>query len=86
MRQLMNDLFKYQFPFSEASFHQYELQSPSYMSFIFDSRGQVNTRVEFQSLHSPGQYTIFPAENPQILTDLKNIIFLLEPGKDIFFS
>jgi len=49
------------------------------------SRGHGNTLVEFKSLHSPGQYAIFPAENPKmrIFTGQKNVNFLPEAGKDI---
>jgi len=43
----------------------------------------VNTRVEFKSLHSPGQYTIFPAGTPKIriLTYQKNVTFLPDAGE-----
>ena len=39
------------------------------------ARGHGNTRVEFESLHSPGSYAIFPAGNPKIriFTVQKNI-------------
>ena len=61
--------------------------TPNEVKFAFPkgSRGQVNTLVGFKSLHFPGQYTIFPAENSKIiLIDLQNIIFESEARKKKF--
>ena len=52
------------------------------------SRGHGNTRAEFKSLHFPGWYAIFPAENPKIriFTGQKNTTFLPEAGKILIIS